>query len=154
MKVPKELLQLQQKAWIGINIFFVNGHIILMKYIRKICFTKVTHLINHKVSKVWAAMHKIYQMYMLRGFHIVKIAGDKEFAWIVDQVAFLPTTPILNLAAASKHVGLVKQNISFLKEKTRSMRHSLPFERIPALMLVSMVLCTMKFMNIFHIRKT
>ena len=47
----------------------------------------VTHLINHKVVEVWAAMHKIYQLYMLHGFHIVEIAGDGEFAWIADQVA-------------------------------------------------------------------
>jgi hypothetical protein len=149
VKVPKELLLLQQKVCIGIDIFFVNGHIFFMKYSRKICFTTVTHPINHKVSEVWSAMQKIYQMYMLCGFHIVEIAGDGEFAWIVDQVASLPTTPILTLAAASKHVGLVEQNIHFLKEKTHLIRHSLPFECIPALMLVCMVLYTVQFMNSF-----
>ncbi len=87
-----------------------------MTYSRMICFTTVTHLINHKVVEVWAAMHKIYQMYMLRGFHIVEIAGNGEFA--VDQVACLPTNPLLNLAAASEHVGLIECNIRFLKEKT------------------------------------
>jgi hypothetical protein len=149
VKVPKELLQLQQKVCIGINIFFVNGHIFFMTFSRKICFTTVTHLINHKVSEVWAAMHKINQMYMLCGFHIVEIAGDGEFAWIADQVASLPTTPILNLAAASKHVGMVELNFCFLKEKTCSICQSFPFERIPALMLVCMVLYTMQFMNSF-----
>jgi hypothetical protein len=118
-------------------------------YSKKICFTTVTHLINHKVSEVWAAMHKIYQMYMHRGFHIVEIAGDRECAWITDQVASPPTTPILNLAAASKHVGLVKRNICFLKEKTCLIRPSLPFERMPALMLVCMALYTVQFMNSF-----
>jgi hypothetical protein len=149
VKVPKELLQFQQKVCIGINIFFVNGHIFFMTFSRKICFTTVTHLINHKVSEVWAAMHKIYQMYMLCRFHIVELACDREFAWIADQVASLPTTPILNLAAASKHVGLVERNIRFLKEKTCSICHSLPCERIPALMLVHIVLYTVQFMNSF-----
>jgi hypothetical protein len=84
-------------------------------------------------------------MYMLCGFHIFEIAGDRELAWITS----LPTTPILNVAAASKHVGLVKQNICFFKEKTCLIHHSLPFERIPALMLVCMVLYTVQFMNSF-----
>ncbi len=101
VKVPKKLLQVQQKVCIGIDIFFVNGRIFFMMYSRKICFTTVTRLINHKVSEVWAAMHKIYQMYMLCGFHIVEIADDREFAWITDQVASLPTPPILNLAEIS-----------------------------------------------------
>ncbi len=87
MLTPRELIQLQRKVRIGIDIFFVNGHIFFMTYIRMICFTTVTHLIDHKVVEVWAAMHKIYQMYMLCGFHIVEIAGDGEFAWIADQVA-------------------------------------------------------------------
>ncbi len=101
------------------------------------------------MNEVWDAMHKIYQMYMLRGFHIVEIAGDGEFAWVADQVASLPTNPVLDLAAASQHVGLVERNIRFLKEKTWSICHSLPFERIPALMLVHMVLHSVKFMNSF-----
>jgi hypothetical protein len=57
--------------------------------------------------------------------------------------------PILNLATSSKHVGLVEQNICFLNEKTCLIRHSLPFECIPALMLVRMVFYTMQFMNNF-----
>ena len=121
-----------------------------MMYSRKICFATVTHLINHKVSEVWDAMHKIYQMYMLRRFHsIVEIAGDGQFAWIADQVASLPTNPVLDLAKASQHVGLVERNIRFLKEKTRLIRHSSPFECIPALMLVCMVLHSVQFMNSF-----
>ncbi len=147
VKVPKELLQLQQKVCIGIDIFFVNGHTFFMTYSRKICFTNITHLIHHKVSEVWAAMHKIYLIYTLRGFHIVEITGDGEFAWIADQIASLPTTPILNLAAASKHVGLVEQNICFLKKKSCLIHHSLPCDHIPALMLVHMILYTMQFMN-------
>jgi hypothetical protein len=86
---------------------------------------------------------------MLCGFHIVEIASDGEFAWIVDQVASLPTNLVLGLAAASQHVGLIECNIHFLKEKTWSIRHSLPFERIPALMLVRMVLHSVQFMNSF-----
>ncbi len=85
----------------------------------------------------------------LSACRIVKIAGVGELAWIANQVASLPTTPILNLAAASEHVGLVEQNICFLKEKTHLIHHSLPFEHIPALMLVHMVMYTMQFMNSF-----
>ncbi len=85
---------------------------------------------------------------MLSGFHIVETAGNGEFAWIADQVAFLPTNP-MNLAAALEHVGLIERNIHFLKEKTCLICHSLPFERILALMLIRMVLHTVQFMNTF-----
>jgi hypothetical protein len=44
---------------------------------------------------------------------------------------------------------LVECNICFLKEKTSSICHCLPFEHIPALMLVCMVLYSVQFMNSF-----
>ncbi len=86
---------------------------------------------------------------MIHGFHIVEIAGNGEFAWIADKVASLPTNPILNLAAALEYVGLIERNICFLNEKTRLIPHSLPFKRIPALMLIRMVLHTVQSMNSF-----
>jgi hypothetical protein len=55
----------------------------------------------------------------------------------------------LDLAAANEHVSLIERNICFLKEKVRSLRHSLPFERISALMLIRMVLHTVPFLNSF-----
>ncbi len=88
-----------------------------------------------------------YQMYMLSRFHKVEITGDGEFAWIVDQVVSLSTMPILNSAPPSKHVSLVEGNNCFLKDKARLIRHSLPFEHIPALVMVRMVLYTVQFMN-------
>jgi hypothetical protein len=52
VKVPRELIQLQRKVRIGIDIFFVNIHIFFMTYSKMICFTTVTYLINHKVVEV------------------------------------------------------------------------------------------------------
>ncbi len=101
------------------------------------------------MSEVRAAMRKIYQMYMLCGFHIVKIASDGEFAWITDHVAMLPTNPVLDLAAASQHAGLIERNICFLKEKTRSIHYSLTFDCIPAIMLAHIVMHTVQFVNTF-----
>jgi hypothetical protein len=44
---------------------------------------------------------------------------------------------------------LIERNIRFLKEKIRSLRHSLPFERVPGIMVVRMVLHIVKFVNGF-----
>ena len=75
-------------------------------------------------------------MYLLRGFRIVVIKGDQEFASISDQVVNLPTTPSVDWAAAVQHCGLIERNIRFVKEKVRSLRHSLPFIHVPAIMVI------------------
>jgi hypothetical protein len=51
--------------------------------------------------------------------------------------------------AASQHCGLIELNIRFLKEMIRSLRHSLPFERVPGIMVVPMVLHIVEFVNGF-----
>ena len=87
-------------------------------------------------------------MYLL-GFRIVVIAGDYEFASIGDLVVQFPTAPKLDWAAASQHCGLIEQNIRFLKEKIHYLCHSLPFERVPGIMVVHMLLHIVKFVYEF-----
>ena len=88
-------------------------------------------------------------MYLLRGFRIIIIKGDHEFSSLSDLAATLPTTPNLDWAAAVQHCGLVERNIQFMKEKVRSVRLSLPFEQVPGIMVVRMVLHIVKFVNGF-----
>jgi len=149
VKVPKALIKLQQDVELAIDCFFVNKHIFLTTMSTKICFTTVTHLTYRTKASIWKALHVTYKMYLLRGFRIVVIAGDQEFASISDLVVQLPTAPKLEWAAASQHCGLIERNIRFLKEKIRSLHHSLPFERVPGIMVVRMVLHIVKFVTGF-----
>ncbi len=149
VKVPKELIKLQHDVELAIDYFFVNKHIFLTTMSTKICFTTVTHLAYRTKALIWEALHATYKMYFLRGFRIVVIAGDHKFASISDLVVQLPTAPKLDWAAASQHWGLIEQNIRYLKEKIHSLRHSLPFKRVPGSMVVRMVLHILKFVNGF-----
>ena len=77
------------------------------------------------------------------------IRGDQEFAAISELVAGLPTMPRLDWAAALQHCGLIEWNIHFLKEKICSLHHSLPFEWVPGIVIVRLVLHVVKFVNGF-----
>ena len=149
VKVPKELIKLHKDVELAIDCFFVNKHVFFTTYSTKICFTTITHLTNRSKEAIWDALQAIYKMYLLRGFRIVVISGDQEFAAISELVAGLPTLPRLDWAAALQHCGLIERNIRFLKEKIRSLCHSLPFERVPGIMIVRMVLHIVKFVNGF-----
>jgi hypothetical protein len=148
VKVPRELIKLHKDVELAIDCFFVNKHVFFTTFSTKICFTTVTHLSNWTKEVIWAALHATYKMYLLRGFQIVVIKGDQEFAAISELAVGLPTMP-LDWAAASQHCGLIESNIRFLKEKVHSLHHSLPFERVPGIMIVRMVLHIVKFVNGF-----
>ena len=89
---------------------------------------------------------------LIRGLRIVVLSGDQEFAALSELAGNLPSTPRLNWAAASQHCGFIERNICFLKEMIRSLRHSLPFEWVPGIMVVHMVLHIIKFVNRFPCR--
>ncbi len=91
-------------------------------------------------------------MYLRQGFHITVISGDQEFAALNALNTVLPTAPCLDWAAASQHCGLIQCNIRFLKEKICLLCHSLPFTKVPGIMVVRMVLHIMKFVNGFLCR--
>jgi hypothetical protein len=149
IKVSKELIKLQQNVELAINCFFVNKHIFFTTYSTKICFTTVRHLGFRTKAFICEALQATYKMYLLCGFQIVVIAGDQEFNLISDLIVRLPTAPKLDWAAASQHCGLIERNIRFLKEKIHSLHHSLPYERVPGIMVVHVVLHIVKFVNGF-----
>jgi hypothetical protein len=142
IKVSKELIKLQQDVKLAIDCFFVNNHIFLTTYSTKICFTTVTHLAYHTKAFIWEALHSTNKMYLLHDFRIAVIAGDHKFASFGDLVVNLPSAP-------SQHCGLIKWIIRFLKEKIHPLCRRLPFERVPGIMVVHMVLHIMKFVNGF-----
>ncbi len=149
VKVPRELIKIQQDVELAIDCFFVHKNIFFTTYSTKICFTMVTHLAHHLKAYLWEALFATYKMYLLRGFRIVVIAGDHEFASIRELVVLFPTAPKLDWAAALQHCQLVEWNIRFLKEKIHSLHHSLPFERVLGIMVVRIVLHIVKFVNGF-----
>jgi hypothetical protein len=97
VKVPKELIKLQQDVEsLVIDCFFVNKHVFFTTFSTKICFTTITHLTSRSKDIIWVALEATYKMYLLRGFRIVVIKGDHEFATISDMVIGLPTTPSMD----------------------------------------------------------
>ncbi len=83
VKVPKELIKLQQDVELAIDCFFVNKHIFLATISTKICFTMVTHLAYRTKALIWEALHMTYKMYLLCGFRIVVIAGETSLPPLV-----------------------------------------------------------------------
>jgi hypothetical protein len=106
IKVPSKLIRLQQDVELAIDIFFINKHTFFTTYSTKNCFKLVTHILTRQKEHLWEALHSTYKMYMLRGFRIVVLSRDQEFAALSELAGNLPSAPRLNWAAASQHCGL------------------------------------------------
>jgi hypothetical protein len=80
MKIPKEILNLHGGVFLTLDIFFVNKIPFLLTLSRKICYTTVQHLGGRTVSEIFQSFKAVYQHYIRRGFRIITVHADGEFA--------------------------------------------------------------------------
>jgi hypothetical protein len=149
VKVPMELMELHKEVFLTTDIFFVNKIPFFLTLSRKICFTSVNHLTDRTISHIFKAFKEMYQYYLQRGLHIKTMHADGEFTPLKPLIESMPGGPMVNLASANEHVPKIERRIRVVKERCRATRHSLPFERIPKLMKIHIVLKVVKLLNFF-----
>jgi hypothetical protein len=74
---------------------------------------------------------------------------DGQFAPAQGLLQALPHGPRVNLTSANEHVPEAERRICTLKERVRSLSHSLPYTKLPPIMLTHMVLHCTKLLNYF-----
>ena len=79
----------------SIDVFFVNKIPFLLTLSRKICFTTVTHLANQKADTIFAAFRSIFMYYLQKGFQIMTVTADNQFAPLAEMMYDLPGAPTL-----------------------------------------------------------
>ncbi len=90
--------------------------------------------------------------YLQKGFQIMTVTADNEFAPLGELMYDLPGAPTLNLTSANKHEPFIERRIRVIKERVRAVRHSLPFTNIPVRMLTHMTFFVVKMLNYFPVK--
>ena len=90
--------------------------------------------------------------YLQRGFQVVFIKGDGEFAPLQAWMDTVYGAPQLNLASANEHVPDIERKIRVIKERVRAVIYSIPFNALPARMLTHAVLFVVKQLNLFPVK--
>ncbi len=149
VKVPVELLKLHKEVYITANLFFVNKRPFFLMLSCKICFTAINHLTDRTVLQIFMVFKEIYQYYLQCGFRITTVHADGKFAPLKVLIESLPGGPMVNLASPNEHVPEIERRIRVVKEWSRAARHSLPFQCIPKLLMIHIVLNAVKMLNFF-----
>jgi hypothetical protein len=142
-----ELIKLHKEVFLTTSIFFFNKIPFFLTLSRKICFTAVNHLADRTIPTIFKAFKEMYQYYLQRGFHIKTVHADGKFAPLKPLIESMPGDPMVNLASANEHVTYIERIIRVVKEWCRETWHSLPYERIPKLMTIHIVLNVVKLLN-------
>jgi hypothetical protein len=149
LKVPKEFMNFHKEVFLTVDLFYVNKIIFFLTLSRKIDFTAVNHLKTRTARDMFAAFKEVYKFYLQRGFRITEVHADNEFGPLRALITGMPRGPTLNVASADEHVPEIERRIRVVKERTRALRHSLPFNRIPRMMTIHAVLSVVKVLTYF-----
>jgi hypothetical protein len=97
------------------------------------------HLNNRKALTIFNALKSLCSYYLQQGFQVVFIKGDGECAPLEDWMWTVYVAPMLNLVSANKHILKIEWKIQVIREQVQAMIYSMPFNSIPARMLIHVV---------------
>jgi len=130
---------------LNIDFFYVNGIAVLHTISNCLTFRSVIFPPSRSEAQIMHVFNKIKRVYGARGFKIVNLHGDNEFAKIQDPI--LPT--ILTLAAAREHVGAVERSVRTMKENSRAGLHGIPYKQVPKAMVKGLLKYATILLNAF-----
>ena len=143
VSVPQFVLDHHKRITICEDFFFVQGIPFLHTISRKLQFRTVTQVVNRTKATMLKETRKIVQLYEQRGFEIMDIHADHEFACIRDDIAPI----ILDTVPADEHVGEIERSIRTTKERVRCTIHGLPYRRYTKVMIIDLVHTSVHSLN-------
>jgi hypothetical protein len=152
IEILKKIWELHKDNTLTMDIFIVNKIPFFITYSLVICFLSVTHLSNRKALTIFNSLKSMCSYYLQQGFQIVFIKSDGEFAPLEAWMAMVYGVPKLNLASATEHVPEIERKIWVIKEWVRAVIYSVPFNSLPARMLVHAGLFVTKQLNLFPVK--
>ena len=90
--------------------------------------------------------------YLQKGFQIMTVMADNQFAPLAEMMYELPGALSLNLMSTNEHEPYIERRIRVVKERAQAVRHSMPFTAIPSKMLTHMVFFVVKLLNLFPMK--
>jgi hypothetical protein len=152
VKVSMELLKLHKEVFLTTDIFFVNKITFFLTLSRKIFFTAVNNLVDRTVPQMFKAFKEIFIYYLQRWFHVTTEHADGELTPLKPLIKYMPGGPLVSLVSANEQVPEIERKIKVAKKRFRATRHSLPFQRIPNLLMIHIVLNVIKLLILFRPR--
>jgi hypothetical protein len=145
--VPNKILGWYCRITLCGNIMFVNRIPFFITISRNIKFGTVEMIMNRQQRTILGAVTQVCQLYRTRGFQVENILMDGEFECLCGDLAAIGVG--VNTTANDEHVRDIKRYIQTVKEQTRGMYNTLPFQQLPTRLIIEMVYMSVFWLNCF-----
>ena len=145
--VPDELKNTHKNVQLFTDFFFVNGLCFLVVISDIITYLSITHMENKKSPTIIKHLNDIITKYRSRNFIITDVFADGEFD--VDDIATSILPSSLHICSADEHVPKIERTIRTIKERARTICHTLPYDSFPKMLTISLLKTVTTWLNAF-----
>jgi hypothetical protein len=125
---------------------FVNGVPFLVSVARGLNLVKAKFTPSQTAKQLAAGITRMIDLYDRGGFKVGTVLMDNEFEKLRNLVPILA----INTTAAKEHVvPEVERKIRLIEERGRDILNTLPFKKMPRLMLIELVYHAVLWLNAF-----
>jgi hypothetical protein len=145
--IPATIMAQYRKVVLCVDDMKVNKMPFLVMISRAIKFGTVAWLNNAKTYTILKQISDVPNVYLKRGFLLEIVEVDGQFEPLRGALSELGVT--LNRCSREEHVPVAERRIRVLKELCRCICNTLPFKKLPAMLIVQMVSTCNLWLNIF-----
>ena len=146
VQLPRVIMERYRVVVLTADVMFVNKVPFLVSQSRGLNLITCEFLPGKRTAKSLAArIDDIKHLYARGGFVVGTILMDNEFEKV------RPLVPGLNLntTAAKEHVPEIERRIRLIKERGRALLNTLPYKKMPQLILIELIYHVVLWLNAF-----
>ena len=145
VQIPRVILERHQLVTLAADVMFVNGVPFLVSVARGLNLVTTEFTPSRTAKQLAAGITRMMDLYARGGFQVGTVLMDNKFEKLWNLVPIL----VVNTTAAKEHVPEVERKIRLIKERGRGILNTLPFKKMPRLMLIELVYHVVLWLNAF-----
>ena len=150
LPVPTTILDYYKNVELSVDVMHVNQVPLLVSVSKNIHYGTIKALNSMKIPIMEEEIKRVIRMYAVRGFHVEYVLVDIQFKAIKDRGQLSAT---VNVVAKGEHVPEIERFNRVIKERTRCYYAMLPFDVLPRIMIIHLLVTVMFYINAFVWRK-
>ncbi len=148
VNISRLLVDTNQQVTLAADVMFVNSVPFLVSVSQNINLITIEHTPSTRAaSSLGSLLQRIIRVYARAGFTVQSILMDIEFDKVRNHVPMLD----VNTTAASEHVEDIERHIRLIKERAQCIICTLPYSRLPRIMLIHLLHFITMWLNNFPV---
>ncbi len=148
VQIPRDFVQLHKYITLVADVMFVNGLPFLVTSSQGFSLVTIEHLQSRTTKHLVHTLEMVFRIYATARFVIQTALMDMEF----EKLRTMMPHVALNTMAAREHVGEEEQKIRVIKERARGTFNTLPYKKLPKLMVIELLHFCIMWMILFPVK--